>query len=164
MSDFLDKLTSYNLFNYLVPGVVFCALADRFTGYELVYDDIVVGIFFYYFVGMVISRIGSVVVEPIVKWFVEFAPYQEFVEASRADVKLEVLSETNNTYRTITALFLVLSLFVSAASALPSYPRLEATTPAILAVALLALFFVAYAKQSKYVVKRIKANLGTKQG
>ena len=29
MKDLLDKLSSYNIFNYLLPGVVFVAISHR---------------------------------------------------------------------------------------------------------------------------------------
>jgi hypothetical protein len=67
MKDLLDKLSSYNLFNYLLPGVLFACLSEPIVGYNLIQTDIVVGVFFYYFLGMTISRIGSLAVEPIAK-------------------------------------------------------------------------------------------------
>ena len=75
MKDLLDKLSSYNIFNYLLPGVVFVAISKSLTIYNFVQQDIVVGVFLYYFIGLVISRIGSIVIEPMLKWirFVKFS-------------------------------------------------------------------------------------------
>jgi hypothetical protein len=99
MKDLLDKLSSYNIFNYLLPGVLYAAFAEAFTSFHFVHKDPVVGVFLYYFFGSVISRVGSLLVEPIMKRlnFINFAPYEDFVRATEADPKLEVLSETNNT-------------------------------------------------------------------
>jgi len=57
MKELLDKLSSYNIFNYLFPGIVFCYLSNEVTGYQLVSSDIIIGIFFYYLMGLIISRI-----------------------------------------------------------------------------------------------------------
>src|SRR5690348_7513108 len=107
MSELLNRISSYHLFNYLLPGIVFWALAGPTLPLSLGHHDIVASAFLYYFGGLVISRFGSLVVEPILRWtkFVKFAPYSEFVAASKKDPQVDVLSEANNTYRTMTALF-----------------------------------------------------------
>ena len=68
MKEILDKLSSYNLFNYLLPGVIFVVIANKVTHYDFIQDDIVIGAFLYYFIGMVISRFGSLAIEPILKY------------------------------------------------------------------------------------------------
>ena len=40
--ELIDKLTSYNLFNYLLPGVIFSYLAERFVGYSIIRGNIVI--------------------------------------------------------------------------------------------------------------------------
>src|SRR5258708_39583652 len=69
MKELLDRLASYNLFNYLLPGVVFVVLAEQVTSYSFIQDDIVIGGFVYSFMGMVISRVGSLFLEPLFKKF-----------------------------------------------------------------------------------------------
>src|SRR5436190_18350950 len=98
MKELLDKISSYNLFNYLLPGVLFAALADIVTSYKFVQPDLLVGAFVYYFFGLVISRLGSLVIEPLLKAlsFLHFASYEDFIAVSQKDAKLEVLSEVNN--------------------------------------------------------------------
>lgn len=112
MKDLLEILSSYNIFNYLLPGIVFVVLAEGLTIFQFVQQDIVLGVFLYYFIGLVISRLGSIVIEPILKWigFVHFAPYTDFVSASKEDKALEVLSEANNMCRMSCSLFASLVL------------------------------------------------------
>lgn len=112
MGDLINKISSYNLFNYLFPGIVFVALSKEITAYSFVQQDILVGAFLYYFIGLVISRFGSLVVEPILKKikFIEFADYKDFVVASQKDPQIEILSEANNTYRTLLSMFLLVFL------------------------------------------------------
>ena len=112
MKDLLEKLSSYNIFNYLFPGILVAVLSTAVSSFDLLADDIVVGVFLYYFYGLVVSRIGSLVLEPIMKRIrvVRFAPYADFVAASRIDEKIDMLSEQNNVYRTLASAFLCLTL------------------------------------------------------
>jgi hypothetical protein len=160
MKELLDKLSSYNIFNYLLPGVLFVVLLGKFTTYSLIQDNLVIGVFVYYFIGLVVSRFGSLVIEPILRKtsFVQFAPYAHFVAASKSDPTLEILSEVNNMYRTLASM-LVLLLSCSA------YQWLEATLPSLkpwdkytFTILLLIMFLFSYRKQTEYVRKRIEAN------
>ncbi|MFQ5779225.1 MAG: hypothetical protein ACE5HN_00395 [Nitrospiria bacterium] len=157
MKDIIDKLASYNIFNYLFPGILFAVIVSRYTPYFMVVDDIIVSVFVYYFYGLVISRIGSLLIEPILRKtnFAQFAPYAEYVAASKADEKIEILSEINNMYRTlISVLICILSIKV--------YSRIEHTyawfaeyTPSVLLILLLVLFVYSYKKQTEYIVSRV---------
>ena len=164
MDGLLDKISSYNIFNYLLPGSLFAVIADAVTDYRFIQEDIVVGLFLYYFIGLVVSRIGSLVVEPILKaiGFVTFVDYGKFVEASKADPKIDVLSETNNMYRTLCALFLLLVLVVLFDRFAPSLPWLVDGSPYIVGVALVVMFLFAYRKQTIYIVGRVNRVLDAK--
>lgn len=160
IKEIIDKLSSYNLFNYLLPGIVFVVLASKITHYSFIQQDIVVGLFFYYFIGLVVSRIGSLVIEPLLKSlsFVKFADYKDFVAASKKDQKIEVLSEANNTYRTLCSLFVLLLLLKLYEKAEGTFSVLREWGAIILAVLLLGIFLLSYRKQTSYITKRIKAN------
>ncbi len=158
MKELLDKLSSYNLFNYLLPGTVFVALAQRMSAHRFHDDNIVVELFQYYFIGLVISRIGSLVVEPLLKktGFIAFAPYEAFVRASTLDQKLETLSEQNNMLRTFCGLFvalLALRLFDSLVWRFGISHRVA--SPLVFAT-LLLMFLFAYRKQTHYVKQRVE--------
>jgi len=158
MKDILSKISSYNLFNYLLPGIVFAVLAERITTYKIIQSDIIVGLFLYYFCGLVISRIGSLIIEPVMKKisFVKFAPYKDYVLASAKDPTLETLSEVNNMYRTLCALFLVI-LATKAYEAITMYLNMSGNAPAyILFAVLLVLFALSYRKQTKYITQRVE--------
>lgn len=157
MNELLDKISSYNLFNYLLPGILFAVIGSTLTGYGLVHHDVLISLFVCYFYGLVISRVGSLVLEPLLKRirFVTFAPYETFVAASHTDPKLEVLSEMNNTYRTLTALMaclLALGLVKSAFDRLALGPEVELVICLLL---LLALFAFSYRKQTAYIAQRV---------
>ncbi len=160
MKDLLDKISSYNLFNYLFPGIIFVIALNNFTKYNLVQVDLLHGVFFYYFVGLIISRIGSLFVEPILKYFslLKFAEYKKFVRASKEDDTLVILSEANNMYRTISTMFIVLIIC-------NLYQELEEKIiffsiyrTIIIIILLLIIFLFSYIKQSNYIIKRINVN------
>jgi hypothetical protein len=160
MNELFTKLSSYNLFNYLLPEVLFAILASESTGYQLIQREIITGVFFYYFLGMVFSRFGSLVIDPVLVRvsFIKFADYKDFVIASKKDAQIEVLSEANNTYRTLRSLFSLLLMLKFYSKIEAKFPFLKGWNATILMVLLFVMFLFAYRKQTSYVVKRIKAN------
>ena len=160
MDKILEKISSYNIFNYLFPGVVFCVVCDKYFSIPLIQETIVNGIFLYYFIGLVISRIGSVVIEPTMKkvGLLEFSEYSDFVQASKTDSKIEILSEANNMYRTILSMIVILGLTVLCSEALKQWPEYTNHVKYILIGSLLVIFLFSYIKQTNYIAKRVLAN------
>lgn len=157
MKDILDKLTSYNIFNYLFPGILFVSIAKYFTSYDLILENNFIGAFLYYFIGMVISRFGSLCIEPILKKtkFVRFSEYSDFILASNKDNKIELFSEVNNTYRTITAMLLLLLTLKLYNHFDFQYNFPKGVSLSIVIVLILAMFLFSYRKQTGYINKRI---------
>ncbi len=60
MNELLNKISSYNVFNHLLPGVIFSILIGEIAHYPIAQRDILTGAFLYYFLGLVVSRAGSV--------------------------------------------------------------------------------------------------------
>lgn len=161
MKDLLDKIGSYNIFNYLFPGVLFAVLVSKFTGFRVLQDNILTGGFLYYFIGSSISRVGSLAIEPLLKKLnlIVFTPYEKYVEASRKDQKLEVLSEANNTYRTICATLLCVLAAVACEWAIKQFNVPDAWVGFALIASLIALYLLSYRKQTMYIVNRVSAVL-----
>lgn len=159
MNEILSKLSSYNLFNYLFTGVIFVALCKFFTPYSLIQENLLIGLFLYYFIGLTLSRLGSVLIEPFLKWtrFTKYSDYGDFVKASKLDNKLEVLSEANNMYRTLVAVCLSI-IFLKLYAGINPQHQLHQPAYYLLTV-LLVLFLFSYRKQVSYISKRIKSNL-----
>ncbi len=158
MKEVIEKLSSYNLFNYLLPGILFAAFGDYITAYKIIQKDLLIGLFLYYFVGLVISRIGSLILEPIMRRvrFVTFAPYTDFVRASQHDRKIDLFSEQNNMYRTLCALFLslgMLKFFEIIADSIEVTP--EFATYILLGL-LFLLLAASYRKQTGFIKKRVE--------
>jgi len=160
MKEIIDKLTSYNIFNYLFPGVLFSILATKFANLNLVFDDFIIGVFAYYFTGLIISRFGSFVIEPFLKFigFIKFSDYKDFIEASKNDSQIEVLFESNNMYRTLISMFTLLFLTIGFQKIVDKWDFLRNNQEAIFLSILLVLFLFSYRKQTNYITKRIKTN------
>ncbi len=149
----LSKISSYNFFNNLLPGVLFYYFAGLLWRYELPNINIITLFFIYYFTGMVIGRIGSLIFQPLLfrLGFLPKSKHHDFVNALRKYEKIEVLSETNNTYRTLYSLFgclIILSLINSV------YP-LKDIPIFIFVFILFVLFLFSYLKQSRYIISYI---------
>ena len=159
MKYLIRKISAYNIFNYLLPGVLFVALGEMATSYQLVHSDWFLGVFLYYFVGLCISRVGSFLIEPALRrtGFLHFAPYEDYVRASNSDTKLEILSEQNNMYRTLCSLCILLILLKAYEAAKDLVPLTAQWF--ILLLALLVLFLFSYRKATQYVARRVKISL-----
>jgi hypothetical protein len=157
MDKLVDKLSAYNIFTNLFPGVIYCFVATKFFGLSLVQDDLVVAAFLYYFCGMVISRVSSVVVEPLMKksGFVTYSDYGDYVAASKADKLIEQLLETSNSYRSVVALLLCLIGTGAWTVAAAKWSMFGAFDHYILLITLLVLFCLAFRKQTQYITKRV---------
>lgn len=156
MNELLSKLSSYNIFNYLLPGAVFSILAEHIALLDAP-DEIVAQLVWYYFTGLVISRLGSIVVEPLLKRiaFVKYSDYGNYLTACQSDQKLETMVEVSNTYRTIATALLTLLIGIFYVYV---FDRLgiDALWQERIAIALLlALFLLSFRKQVGFVVKRV---------
>lgn len=157
MDKFLNKLSEYHFIQSLVPGMIFTYCSKSF--YEVnfltdkpVYDFIVILI-----IGLIISRIGSIIVEPLLRKvkILNFCKYTDYIEASQKDSLIKNLSETNNLYRVIIATFLVLLieklyLFIS-----EKFVWLNNWTYLIISFSLIVLFIFSYRKQTNYIKQRV---------
>lgn len=170
---FFEKISSYDIFNNFFPGLIFCCILEKTTRFSLCADEIWEAIFLYYFVGMIISCMGSFLVEEPLKRikikdkktgeekpFLYFASYDDYVQASEKDYMIQILSEKNNIYRTMTAMLLLLVCvkiydlffydFVSSCAVINNALFI------VLLVLVAALFVFSYRKQTNYVRKRVE--------
>lgn len=158
MKEVIDKISSYNLFNYLFPGIIFVILLREITNYDLIQENNFSGSFLYYFVGLVVSRFGSLIIGYLLQKlsFIKFADYSEYVIATDKDNKIELFSEVNNMYRTIISM-LVLLLLAKGWQSINTYLEFsQITSLTLLIISLLILFIFSYRKQTDFVVKRVE--------
>lgn len=159
MEDLLKKISQYQLFNFLLSGTVLAVMLNKTTSINIIYDNALVAFFTFYFIGLVISRLGSLTVEPILKKLkiINFASYADYLDAVKRDPKIDTLSQENNTYRTLIATFLafiVIYILNEHASSLITLNRSKMVY--LFATVMLILFILAYRKQTAYIAKRVK--------
>lgn len=160
MSDFLKKISSYNILNYLIPGFVFALYIQYFTVLNIFPENDIQSTVLCYFLGLVISRIGSLIIKPILEFFrvIQLVDYEAFVKASQKDAKIDILSEANNLYRSFVSLFLCIPIFELILHLYENEPFFRAYGKWIAIGILLLIFTFSYRKQTSFVVKRVKAN------
>lgn len=161
MNELFNKLSSYNLFNNLLPGILFVVLLNKFTEYQISYDNLLVSAFLFYFLGMTISRISSIIFEPLLKFirFVKFKDYKLFVDASKKDSKLEIMVETNNKFRVLFTMIIMVIIAKFYYSININYFKISLVNQEyILLIIICLIYLFSYRKQTKYITKRIEAN------
>ena len=160
-SKIVDKLSAYQLFNYLFPGIVFNMCVEQIMTFKIAPDNLLYKIFVYYITGMVLSRIGSNIIEPIYKklCFVVYAKYNHFLEASANDSKLDILVLENNTYRTLIATFFSLLLLYLIDQIQWFHDKYQHPI-AIIAYMLILIFIfsVSFRKQTEFIRKKVHKN------
>ena len=164
----LGKISSYNFFNNLFPGAVFCYLLKLLLNKDVFFDNLVLNLFLFYFVGMTLSRVGSLVVEPLLKKvriakkpLIELAPYDVYERASAANPFIVTLNEERNTYRTMLSCFVCLIIYKIALVAnekLANYGIMIINNNYdwIILIILMLLFLFSFVKQTNYVRKRVE--------
>lgn len=154
----IDNLSQYNFLTNILPGTVLCIILKYLVGYDLIPDDFYQAGIVFYFVGMVNSRVGSLVIEPILKaisW-VKFAPYSEFLRAEKEDAKLTILSQENNVFRSyISLMFISILGYIYKNCSLDLRLSLNNESLVIIVI-LFVLFLFAYKKQTSFVRKRVE--------
>lgn len=161
MEKFLNKLSEYHFIQTLVPGIIFTYFSNLFYKVNFLTDRPLYDFSVILIIGLIISRIGSLFVELILRKtkIINFSNYSEYIEASLKDPLIKNLSKTNNLYRAIIAAFLVLLMekwYLFLASKIPA---LNDWSYFIIFVLIIGIFIFAYRKQTYYINKRIDKTL-----
>lgn len=169
LAQIVEKISSYNIVNNLYPGILFVYVLKIMFGTNLLSNNWFENLIVFYFVGMVLSRIGSIVIEPVMKKIkiIKYAPYQDYVKASSIDPLVDTLSETNNTYRTLLSTFICafvykLGVSINEVCLKNKITFLQENKDWILLTVLILLFVFSYVKQTSYVRKRVESVLKRK--
>ena len=163
MDKILEKISSYNILNNLIPGTIFVWLCDLFDIFSISEQAIIEKIFIYYFCGIVVGRVGSLFVESIIKLFYRkkgfHAPYAQYVEACYYDNKIEELNAVSNMYRTFISVVLCLLVAKVYVILKDKIVFLQDANGFIILGFLFILFLLSYMKQVKYIKSRISVAL-----
>ena len=169
LKQIVDKISSYNIFNNLYPGILLCYLLKIIFDINMLSDNWFENLILFYFVGMVISRIGSLIIEPIMKKIrinkkplLQFSPYSDYERASNEEPLVATLSETNNTYRTLLSCFVCTFVFkicvvINKICVENKFTFFQENKDWIILILLIILFAFSYVKQTSYVRKRVES-------
>lgn len=161
-SKIADKLSAYQLFNYFFPGIIFNLCVEQIMSFKITSDDILYRVFTFYITGMILSRLGSTIIEPLYKkiCFVVYAEYKNYLNASANDSKLDILVLENNTYRTLIATFV--SLFILFLMDQIQWLHGKYQHPIAIGIylfLLILLFSLSFRKQTNFIRKKVHRDL-----
>jgi len=158
MSSIIEKLDSYQILTNLLPGAFFGLTLKLFFGMAFPTRNIGEDVVEYYFMGLIINRIGSLVVEPILQTlhFIKRAPYPDFAKAVNADSKIDTLSEMNTYTRSLLTCVLLLPVMRILQAVSSKWTWFSMNWEWVAIVLLVVLFLFAYRKQTNYVRKRVE--------
>lgn len=60
MEKIIEKIEIYHFINYLLPGTIFVAIFNKIFENNFFDSNIVIAVIEYYFIGLILSRISSV--------------------------------------------------------------------------------------------------------
>ena len=154
MEKVIEKISQYNLFNNLFPGTLFIIIINNMFNLDILEYNILIITVMAYFVGIVLSRIGSLIIEPCIK--IKCQSYTDYLVAEKNDPMVKQLLQEKNMYRTILALILI-TLLCKIFQLISLKVKFNMNIiELIIGVLLLILFIFALKKQNKYICQRIK--------
>lgn len=107
MEHLLKSLSQYEILNNLIPGMALCLLLKYTVHIDFFIGNNIENVFIVYLIGIVNGRIGSIIIEPILKktGFVIFVDYSEYHKVE--DEKLKMLNQINNGFRSMLSVSVV---------------------------------------------------------
>ena len=163
MDEIIKKVAAYDLMNALIPGAVLVFFLKVFNYLELEdCDAFFLGVLSY-LLGLVASRVGSLIIEPIAKkvgWIQH--DYEHYVKAEKHDNKIIRLTTVPNMYRTLTGSVVVLAI-IALGSLVPAGCRFLLYV--FYGITCFIIFLSGWIKQEYYVLQRVNLyRKGTNDG
>jgi hypothetical protein len=155
MEDLLKKISSYNVVNHLVPGAIYTFAISSYLGRTDIVENLVLFFFFAYFSGVVIGRVGSLLVEKTLRIFWKKGSYEDFLDAEKEDLKLQILVEDQNMFRSLIALAITLYASVRYLELRQNVAVLQKYDMELGTGIFIFLFIIAYISHDQFITKRI---------
>lgn len=167
LNTLLDRISAYDFFNNLVPGILYCIAVDKYLNYSLLGDSLWANICICYVAGICISRVGSCLEDKLIKSYSKYhiqeflkrAPYNKYLEAEKKESKITLLNTVNNTYRSLMALALCYYITVFYQYTLGALIYSPILKQLFIATGLFALFAYSVKKQTRYIRKCVQHTL-----
>lgn len=157
MNEFLkslsEKLSAYQLFNFIYPGAVFLGILS-YKGVPLgMLKEIWWFLLASYFLGMTISRFGSIAIESICLKFgwIEKYDIKRYADNIAKNSFTTILLELTNIYRTICSMGILLFLCT-----IFKYQQDDKCCMLFVEVLFVLLFGISFIKQHHYLEDKLK--------
>lgn len=156
----IEKLGMYNIFTNIIPGYVFLFVNSYYFNFKI--NNVVTITILSYFLGLTISRIGSITIGNILLKFSKEKGelYSKYIEATERDEKIELLLQERNSYRTYSTLFLICFI-----EYLCNIIRIKYSIPndicyiiIFVILILILIYSISFCKYNKYIAERIRIN------
>jgi mannose/fructose/N-acetylgalactosamine-specific phosphotransferase system component IID len=153
MENLVTKISSYDIINNLVPGGLTLCVFELLGFYSFDDMNVIILLFCCYVMGVIDSRVGSLVLEPIARraGFLEWRDYSRYLDAEKRDKRIKGLQSIANMYRSLAGCFLVILVIWVVR-------RLFVANTVVISIALIlsfVLFLLSWRKQNLYIVGRI---------
>lgn len=163
MESILQNISEYRLLNNLIPGGFFVGVLAWAAGWASSEVNFIFIIAISYVAGVILSRLGSLVVEPVAEkvFKVEFVSHEDYCRAEKLYPRLLVMNSENGIFRTFVAVSACLLL---GAPIIGLFGMGDGRALSLLVIASaisVVVFMLAYIKQTSYIVGRVKSELAT---
>lgn len=158
MEKIIDKLSSYHIFNYIIPGGLFIILCNNYINIKIEQEKFIYFFLMSYFIGIIISRISSLVTEKLMYFVfnIKKESHENYIKATKKDEKIEILMQDMNMYRNICTMLIIL-LIMEVIKIFELCQLIDKELLIVLLFILLIIIFIcAYIKQTKYIISRVK--------
>lgn len=152
-------LSQYQFFNYILTGAIFTYSLRLIGIYNVMFDSIFIEVLVYYAVGLFLSRLATVTLEPSLKkiGYIKYSSYPRYLKATTKDAELDNLSQQNNLFKTAMTASLLISVLILMKGCATHELDLQG---ALVAAAIGLIFMMSYKKQTGYMNDRIDSALG----
>ncbi|MBP9843041.1 MAG: hypothetical protein KBC62_03485 [Candidatus Pacebacteria bacterium] len=155
-------ISSHNLINYFVPGVLFVHLLKNVTNYNFWPTDLLTSVIIYYIAGVVVNRFGSIYVKKFLRPLMiskehpdKGIRYENYVNAKIADPEIKEIVQMSDLYKTILAIMILVPIIMFFEKIMSESATLYKYSELIIFLFFFLLFFKSYVAQDEYVEKRI---------
>ena len=182
MSNIFQKLGSYHILANLIPGAFFVISLNWLFGISIPTDNIGEDLLVFYFIGLVMDRIGSLVTDfifvasdnelnsehssprSILKKtrFIRRSSYHEYIEAEKEDSKISALSDMNECYSSLLTCVWMLPVVWGGLQLRERIQWLYEYGHWVILVLLFLLFLLSYWKQTRYIRSRVEKSSNLK--
>lgn len=153
MDEILKKISAYDLLNTMIPGAALVFFLKVYGYFDFEAGDALFLVILAYILGVIASRVGSLILESIALKFDWFErDYAGYIQVEQDDDRLLTLTTIANMYRTLAGSVVVLAV-LALGSLVPDAFRTWLYI--IYSAASFLLFLLGWIKQEHYVQRRL---------